>query len=135
MRDLGVRTAAFTGLEGFFHAAIFAGVKRENGDSATRLQAERKIVKERIQHAEFVVHGDSQRLENTPHGVVVSSGAANNCSKLCRRRHRRLQDGLRHAIRGGFVGASAGSSRLASSALAVLPRCGFMRRSSGPSYL
>ena len=95
---------AFTGLEGLFHAAIFAGVKRENGDSATGLQAERKTLQERIQRAEFVVHGDSQRLENAAHGVFVSSSAANDCGKLCRRRHRCLQDGLRHAIGVGFVG-------------------------------
>ena len=104
MRHLGVCTAAFTGLERFFHATIFAGVKRKNGDSATGLQAERKIAQKRIQRAEFVVHGDSQRLENAAHGVLVSSGAANDGGKLCRRGHRCLQDGLRHAIGVGFVG-------------------------------
>jgi len=76
--DLGVNTAAFTGLERLFHAAIFAGVKREHGHPAAVLQAERKIAQERIQRAEFIVHCDSQRLENAAHGVFVSSGAAND---------------------------------------------------------
>src|SRR5205085_604132 len=38
VRHLGVRTKAFAGLEGFFHTPVFAGVKRENGDSATGFQ-------------------------------------------------------------------------------------------------
>ena len=104
MRDLGVHTEAFTGHERLFYTAIFAGVKSENGDSATGLQAEREILQECVERAKFIVHRDSQRLENTAHGVFVSSGAANDCGKLCRRRRRCLQDGFRHAICSGFVG-------------------------------
>src|ERR1051326_6648452 len=104
MSHLNVRTRAFTGLEGFFHASIFPGVKCENGNPAACLQAERKIMEERIQRAEFVVHGDAQGLENAAHAVVISSGAANEGSKLCRRRYRSLQDILRGAFGVGFVG-------------------------------
>src|SRR5437764_184887 len=104
MSHLNVLTRTFTRLERFFHASIFPGVKCENRNAAACLQAERKIVQERIQRAEFVVHGDAQGLENAAHGVVVSSGAANDGSKLCRRRYRSLQDGTRYAIGVGFVG-------------------------------
>src|SRR5579864_4947821 len=104
MSHLNVHTRAFTGLERFFYAAIFPGMKCENGNPASCLQAERKIMQERIQRAEFVVHGDSQGLENAAHGVIVSSGASNGGGKLCRCRYRSLQDGLRDAAGAGLVG-------------------------------
>ena len=104
MRDLGVGAAALTGLERFFYAAIFAGMKRDNGHSAMRLQAERKIAQERIERAEFIVYGDTQPLENAAHAVLVSAAALNYVGELLRRRHRCLQDGFRQAIRLGFVG-------------------------------
>src|SRR5690242_8962462 len=104
MSYLGVRAGAFTGLEGFFHASIFSGVKCENRNPATCLQADRKIMQERIERAEFVVHGDAQGLENTAHGIVVSSGPANGGNELCRRRYGSLQNGLRDAIGIRFVG-------------------------------
>ena len=34
-------------------------MKRENGHATSGLEAKRKIAKERIQRAEFIVHGDS----------------------------------------------------------------------------
>src|SRR2546430_13839509 len=104
MSDLGIRAAAFTGLEGFFHAPVFAGMKCENGNPAAGLEAERKVAQERIQSAEFVVHGDSQRLKNAAYAVLVSSGSANDRGELRRRRHGCLQDRLRQALGLWLVG-------------------------------
>ena len=74
------------------------------GDPAAGIQAERKTLQQYIQRAKFVIHCDPQRLEDSAHGIFVSPSAANDCGKLHRRRNRRLQDGLRHAIGVGFVG-------------------------------
>src|SRR5687768_5348629 len=85
--DLTVRAGAFPGLERFLHAAIFAGVKREDGDPAAGIQAERKTLQQYIQRAKFVIHCDPQRLEDSAHGIFVSPSAANDCGKLHRRRN------------------------------------------------
>jgi len=65
----------FSAFRAIFLSAIasrsISAVKRQNGGPATGLQAERKIVQERIQRAELVVHGDSEGLENAANGVIL----------------------------------------------------------------
>src|SRR5215469_11324715 len=80
--DLRVHSFAFTGLERFFDSAVFAGVKREDSGPAAGLEAERKVPQKLVQRAKLVIHCDSECLENTAYGIIVSSSAANNCGKF-----------------------------------------------------
>src|SRR5882672_8554001 len=65
-----VSAVAFAGLEGFFHAAVFAGVEREQRGAAAGAQAVRELAQECIERAELVVDFDAQGLEYAAHAEV-----------------------------------------------------------------
>jgi hypothetical protein len=79
-------------------------VKCEDGNPTAPLQTEGQILQERVESAEFVVHGDSKGLENAAHGILVTSGAANDRRQLRGRRDASVFDGASQAIRLGFIG-------------------------------
>src|ERR1051326_3652897 len=87
-RDLGIQSVAFTRLERLLHSPIFARMKCQNGDATTSFETERKVAEKRLQGAELVVHGNSQRLKDTADGVFMTSGAPDDGGQLCRRRYR-----------------------------------------------
>ena len=47
--DVVVKSLAQTGFKRFFHAAIFAGVKRKNGDVSAGIEARGKMTQERVE--------------------------------------------------------------------------------------
>jgi hypothetical protein len=55
---LRVKALMLAGLEGLFDAAIFPGVKSENGNAATWVQAGGQIPQESLQGGELVVNGN-----------------------------------------------------------------------------
>src|SRR5215831_10038977 len=84
VRDFIVHAVSFTVLKRLLHAPILTRMKRKNRNPAAVLQTERKIAKQRFESAELIVHGDAQRLKHAAHGVVISSGSANQLCQLHR---------------------------------------------------
>jgi hypothetical protein len=62
---LGIETYVSTGREGFLYAAIFAGMEGEDGDATARIQTGRELAQQGIEGEEFVVHGNTEGLEDT----------------------------------------------------------------------
>ena len=69
--DVGVDPVAQAGFKGFLHAAVFAGVERQDGDASAGVETNREISQEAVEGGEFVVHGDAQRLKDATDGVVA----------------------------------------------------------------
>src|ERR1017187_5176540 len=69
--NIGIDPIAQAGFEGFLHAAVFAGVEREDGDASAGIETGGEISEEVIERGEFVVHRDAQRLEDASDGVVA----------------------------------------------------------------
>ena len=56
------------GLEGFFNAPVFAGMKRKDGDAAAGVKTLRQDAQEGVEGGELFVDFDTDRLENAAHG-------------------------------------------------------------------
>ena len=70
-RDLAVEAFAVRGLEGFFDAAVFAGVEGQDGDATTGVQALRENAQEGVESGEFFVHFDADGLEDAADGEIA----------------------------------------------------------------
>jgi len=68
--DLGVKSTATAIGEGFFHAAILAGMEGEDGHASAGAQAGGQMAQERIERRELVIDGDAQRLKDAAHGEI-----------------------------------------------------------------
>ena len=77
--DGGVVAGGEAGLEGFFGAAVFAGMEGEDGDAATGFEAGGVGAEEGVEGAELVVDGDTEGLEDAAlggGGVFAGGGGA-----------------------------------------------------------
>ncbi len=64
----GIDAVAEAGLEGFFHSPVFAGVKGEDRDASSGIEASGKNAEQGIESAKFVVDRDPQGLEDASLG-------------------------------------------------------------------
>src|SRR6185436_20722187 len=85
-------------------------MKRENGDAPARLEAQRKTAQECIERAEFIVHCNSECLEDSAHAIFVSTGAAHAVGEFGSCRWPPLQQGARDVIGLGLIGVLAQQS-------------------------
>ena len=53
------------------YAAVFAGVKTQDGDAATRTEASRNLSEERVERAEFIVYRNPNCLERPRDGGLT----------------------------------------------------------------
>lgn len=65
------------GFKGLLHAAVFAGMKGEDGDATSRFQAGGEDAEEAIECVEFLVYGDADGLEDAADGFFNFLGLAN----------------------------------------------------------
>ena len=88
--DFLVKAFAVRGLEGFFHAAIFAGMEGEDGEAAAGIQALGQNAQETVERGEFLVHCNADGLEDAADGefafVLTDCGkfTANGGGEVCR---------------------------------------------------
>ncbi len=66
--DLLVEAFAVRGLEGFFYAAVFAGVEGKDGEASAGVEALREDAQEGIEGGEFFVYFDPDGLEDAADG-------------------------------------------------------------------
>jgi len=66
--DFLVEAFAVRGLEGLFHAAVFAGVEGEDGEASAWIEAVREDAQEGVEGGEFFVHFDADGLEDAADG-------------------------------------------------------------------
>jgi hypothetical protein len=64
------------GFEGLFHAAVFTGMKGEDGDATAGFQAGGEDAEEGIECDEFLVYGDADGLEDAADGFFNFLGIA-----------------------------------------------------------
>ena len=69
--DFAVEAFAVGGLEGFFDAAVFAGVESEDGDAAAWVEAVREDAQKGVECGEFFVHFDADGLEDAADGEIA----------------------------------------------------------------
>ena len=87
--DFLVKAFFAGGLKGFFHAAVFAGMKGEDGDAAAGVQTLGQDTQERVEGGELLVHFDADGLKDATHGkfafFFADSGkfAANGGGEVC----------------------------------------------------
>lgn len=70
-RDLLINTATKSVTEMMLYAAVFAGVKTQDSDAATRAKAGRNLPEERVERTEFIVHRNPDRLERPRDGGLA----------------------------------------------------------------
>ena len=68
--DLGVDAVAQAGVEGFFHAAVFAGMESEDGHAPAEFEAGGEVAQKTVEGGKLVVHGDADGLEDAADGEV-----------------------------------------------------------------
>ncbi len=87
--DFLVKAFAVRSLEGFFHAAVFAGMEGEDGEAAPGVEALGQDAQEGVEGGEFFVHFDADGLEDAADGefafVFTDSRkfAANGGGEFC----------------------------------------------------
>ncbi len=108
--DFLVEAFVVRGLEGFFHAAVFAGMESEDGEASSGVKASGQHAQEGVEGGEFFVHFDADGLKDAAHGkfafVFADRGkfAANGGGEV-RGGEKGLSGQGRGELRGvGFVG-------------------------------
>src|SRR4030095_14007992 len=98
-------------LKRLLHPTIFAGMKRQNRDTPSGFDTERKIPQECVQRTELIVDFNPKRLKDVAYCILVSTTSVNRFGQLHCRGWRSRQYSFCQSFRVRCIGVFAQKSR------------------------